>query len=90
MSFDEDEFIEIMRGFDPDDPAQREPLTNTTDAPWEPPTVLRLHRAGLMGKRLVEALRLDRSKVIASFRAALDEEQRANDAGRPIHDGVIG
>jgi hypothetical protein len=61
-------------------------LTNTSQAPHEPPAVLRLQRRGYRGQALIDATGLKPTKLQDALRKALDDEGWAFQRGVPIHD----
>ncbi|QJD50274.1 hypothetical protein SEA_IWOKEUPLIKEDIS_71 [Mycobacterium phage Iwokeuplikedis] len=58
-------------------------------APHESAGVLRMHRAGYKGKDIMKTLKLRGTKLMTQMSKAMDDEQSAARAGRPIHDALI-
>ena len=79
--FDGKKFLEP---YDPDRDQQL--LTNTSQAPHEPPAVLRLFRRGFKGQDLIKAASMKPTKLQDALKKALDDEGWAFQRGVPIHD----
>jgi len=66
-----------------------DPILKSPHAPHEVPAVLRLHKAGWPGGEIMQALDVRASKLVASLAEATNEEKRAAQANRPIHDALV-
>lgn len=67
-----------------DDPILKSPL-----APHETAGVLRAHRAGHQGSKLMKMLNLRGMRLMNEMKKAMDAESEAGKAGRPIYDALI-
>ncbi|AEL17891.1 hypothetical protein TRIXIE_69 [Mycobacterium phage Trixie] len=65
------------------------PMLKSTAAPHETAAVLRMHRAGYKGADIMKLFKLRGTRLMKQMQRALDEETRAANAGRPVHDAVI-
>lgn len=73
-----------MANWTTDDPMLQSPV-----APHETNAVMRMHRGGWPGEKIMRSLRMRGRDVVISIHVAMDEEQAAYEAGRPIHDAPI-
>ncbi|ALA48171.1 hypothetical protein AU152_gp58 [Mycobacterium phage Phlei] len=74
----------MPRDWDPDDPMLKSPL-----APHETAAVLRMQRAGFSGMETMSLLNMRATQLMGAVKKAMDDEQRAFNAGIPIHDDLI-
>ncbi|ASZ75236.1 hypothetical protein PBI_MISSWHITE_70 [Mycobacterium phage MissWhite] len=75
---------EDMTDWDPDHPMLKSPL-----APHEAAGVLRMRRNGYKGAQIMKLLKLRGTRLMNQMQRAMDAEQVAHRAGRPIHDARI-
>lgn len=66
-----------------------DPILRSPHGPYETPAAMRMHRAGWPGATIMRQFKIPASKLMAALSKAMDEEQRAHRAGRPIHDALI-
>ncbi|AAC18509.1 hypothetical protein SEA_LAKES_74 [Mycobacterium phage Lakes] len=75
----------MKKDWDPNDPKLKSPY-----APHETAAVLRMHRVGFKGAHTMKLLKLRGTQLMNQIQRAMDAEQAAHRAGRPIHDaGVV-
>ncbi|QJD52536.1 hypothetical protein PBI_AN9_74 [Mycobacterium phage AN9] len=72
------------REWDPNDPKLKSPY-----APHETAAVLRMNRAGFKGAHTMKLLRLRGTQLMNQIQRAMDVEQAAHRARRPIHDARV-
>lgn len=58
-------------------------------SPHETAGVMRIHRTGKSGADLMVTLRMKGTALMKELQKAMNEEDAANKAGRPIHDAGI-
>lgn len=76
--------IDNPRNWDPDHPSLKSPL-----APHETAAVLRFHRTGRPGAEIRKLLKLKTLALMTMMREAMEQESKAFEDDRPIHDGLI-
>lgn len=74
----------MSKEIDPDDPILKSSL-----AAHETAGVLRAHRAGHQGSRLMKLLNLRGMRLMNEMKKAMDAEAEAATAGRPSYDALI-
>jgi len=70
--------------WDPNHPSLRSP-----QAPHETAGVLRMRRNGYNGAQILKLIKLRGTRLVNQMQRAMDAEQAAHRAGRPIHDARI-
>ncbi|AHJ86433.1 hypothetical protein 40AC_70 [Mycobacterium phage 40AC] len=74
----------MKKDWDPNHPLLRSPL-----APHETAAVLRMHRAGHKGAKIMSILKLRGTALMKQMEKALADETSAAAQGRKIHDAKI-
>lgn len=64
-------------------------LLKSPQAPHETAGVLRMQRAGYPGAEMMKTLKVRATSLVKQLQNAMEEENKAHQAGRPIHDALI-